>query len=248
VLLATTSVGEAGTLTSEVGTGTGYARVSVPISDAAWTEPTLNAEDGYTYVSNAVEIAFPKPAGDWAAGADIAAWGWSMAASGGDVILYGSLTNPKKFNANSPAPKFSVGELKFGMKTTSQWLDAAILNHIFRSTKLAKPAQIAYAMDRDNGSGGWIEVAGGGYQRPSVAPGAANYSTPTAGNGRFANLNKLSFGTPATDASGSWGLCGRIRMLSGANVIAQKTFPPQHISAGDGEVALQPDTAWVTFK
>lgn len=77
----------------DVGTevsGGAYARQAVTFS-----EPTQDAE-GKAVISNSNEVVFPTATSDWGT---ITHVGFRSAATGGNLLFYGPLVNPKKIDA-----------------------------------------------------------------------------------------------------------------------------------------------------
>lgn len=83
--LATALPGEAGTF-SEVA-GSGYARVQVPNNSSYWNAAVAGLK------TNAQDIDFPVATGDWNGGASFQHIGFFDAASGGNLLAYGTLTS-----------------------------------------------------------------------------------------------------------------------------------------------------------
>lgn len=84
--------------------GGGYARVQRDPLDANWTAPDTTG--GLT--DNAADIVFPTPTANWGTITHFAIWD---AASAGNMLVYGALTNAKTVNNGDPAPKFVAGDL-----------------------------------------------------------------------------------------------------------------------------------------
>lgn len=99
VALYTASPGETGGGTETAYTN--YTRVAVARSSGAWTLSGTNP----TQVANAAAVNFPTCG---ATGATIVAFGVLDAASGGNLLGYGSLTYTA---ANGNAPAFAIGAL-----------------------------------------------------------------------------------------------------------------------------------------
>ncbi|MED0766006.1 hypothetical protein P4S83_01825 [Aneurinibacillus thermoaerophilus] len=71
-------------------TAVDYARQKITFG-----EPTQGA-DGKATIANDIEIAFPKAGTDWGTITHI---GFRDAATGGNLLYYGALANPKKIDA-----------------------------------------------------------------------------------------------------------------------------------------------------
>ncbi len=102
VALFTAAPGETGGGT-EVSGGS-YARVANHPNDANWSAP--DATGGLT--DNVADIVFPAPTANWGSVSHFAIFN---RASGGDMLIYGSLTQAKTVNNGDPAPKFLAGAL-----------------------------------------------------------------------------------------------------------------------------------------
>lgn len=111
--LLTSAPGEAGGGT-EV-TGGSYARVTFASSLANWAgtqgtgTTTASTGTGAT-TSNNVNITFPAPTASWGV---VTHFGIYDAVSGGNLLLYGTLTISKTINNGDAAPIFSAAALSF---------------------------------------------------------------------------------------------------------------------------------------
>jgi hypothetical protein len=111
--LLTTGSNDANTGQTEV-SGGAYSRVRIGSSLLNWsgtdspsTTSTSSGTSGTTYNINA--ITFPVPTGaNWGV---ITAFGMYDAATGGNLLFYGNLTNPKTVNDGDAAPTFSAAAL-----------------------------------------------------------------------------------------------------------------------------------------
>lgn len=88
------------------------------------------------------------------------------------------------------------------MAAMSDYLEAQVLNVIFRTQVAWKPAAIYFALftAAPSDSGGGTEVTGGSYARTQVTQADANWNAPTTG-GLTDNVNAITFPT----ATASWG-------------------------------------------
>ena len=96
-------------------TGGSYARVAVTSSLTAWAGTqgagTTTASTGTSgTTSNNAAIACPAPTANWGVVTSYAALD---AASGGNPLIYGTLTTSKTINNGDPAPSFAAGALIF---------------------------------------------------------------------------------------------------------------------------------------
>lgn len=221
VFLANADPDEAGAFNEVVGGG--YARVAIAAVDASWTAPDIDgAVDGQGRqrykVGNANAVTFPAPNAPWNSGNPITHWGYADAASGGAALFYAPLTAPKIITTGGAAPEFAVGDLVLSLASRSAYATQKILNHILRSTKMAKPTAIHYAL-LALVAGNWQEVAGGSYARIVVPNGDADFAAPVGGNGQTNNLNALQWATP----SAPWGeLCGVRALDQAGNVLHEQ--------------------------
>lgn len=97
------------------------------------------------------------------------------------------------------------------MSQMSDYLEDALIQHIFRNSQHTKPTTIAIALlttdavDGDTGQfsvGTGVEVTNANaYTRQTVGPSAATWNDPSAGTGQTANTSAITW----TTATGSWG-------------------------------------------
>jgi hypothetical protein len=108
------------------------------------------------------------------------------------------------------------------MASKSDYLEAALLNHILRTDTFAKPAAIYIALctaaptDADTGST-ITEPAGGSYARKQVTQADAQWDAPTVA-GDTENTNAITFAT----ATASWGTITHVAIcdaLTGGNML-----------------------------
>lgn len=113
LLTAAPSDAAAGTEVS----GGSYARVGVAGSLANWAgtqaagSTTASSGTGGT-TSNNNAITFPAPTANWGTATH---WAIYDAASGGNMLMYGSLTASKTINNGDAAPSFAAGALSLQM-------------------------------------------------------------------------------------------------------------------------------------
>lgn len=88
------------------------------------------------------------------------------------------------------------------MAAMSDDLENKLINHIFRNTDYARPANIYLALftAAPSDSGGGTEVSGGSYARQAVATGASS-GWDAASGGATANTGVVTFPTATAD----WG-------------------------------------------
>jgi hypothetical protein len=88
------------------------------------------------------------------------------------------------------------------MAAISDYLENALVNHIFRNTDFTRPANIYAALftAAPSDSGGGTEVSGGSYARVAIATGASS-AWDAASGGATANTSVVTFPTATAD----WG-------------------------------------------
>ena len=109
--LLTAAPGETGGGT-EVAGGS-YARVAVTRGLAQWagtqSAGSTTASSGTSATtSNNTTITFPAPTANWGV---VTHWGIYDAATGGNLLFYGSLAQAKTVNNGDAAPSFAAGQL-----------------------------------------------------------------------------------------------------------------------------------------
>lgn len=93
--------------------GGSYARVAITCSLANWAgtqaaaSTTASSGTGGT-TSNNASITFPAPTANWGT---VTHWGLYDASSGGNLLMYGSLTASKTVNNGDAAPSFAAAAL-----------------------------------------------------------------------------------------------------------------------------------------
>lgn len=88
------------------------------------------------------------------------------------------------------------------MAAISDYLENALINHIFRNSNFSRPATIYVALftAAPNDAGGGTEVSGGSYARQGVDTGASS-EWDAASSGATANTGELAF----PEATANWG-------------------------------------------
>lgn len=109
VALFTEDPTDAGSTTNEVPASNGYARVAIALSDALWTAPATSGSVEQS--TNAANVTFGTPTGDWASGALISWWAIFDASTGGNMIMSGPIGTPRAVLATDNAPVFGPGSL-----------------------------------------------------------------------------------------------------------------------------------------
>lgn len=113
------------------------------------------------------------------------------------------------------------------MSTFSDYLENALLNHVFRNVSLTAPTTTYLALYTVSPSdaGGGTEVTGGGYARQAITFGA-----PTGG--AISNTSQVAF----TASGGNFGTVvavGIFDALSGGNLLAWDAITSATVNDGD---------------
>lgn len=211
--------------------GGGYARVAVPPLDANFAAASL--QGGATVTSNSGAITYPAPNAAWGT---VTHWGVLDAASAGNLLFHGALTASKVIANGDPAPSWQPGAFAMTLDYKSDWLEAQLVNLLFRTAGFAKPTGLYYGLlttaVADAGTGG-VECSGGGYARVNLPPLDANYAAPTAGNGVASNVAAVTFPSPTA----AWGAVAAMAIYDASvagNLVAHATFPsPKNVNSGD---------------
>lgn len=133
-------------------------------------------------------------------------------------------------------------------QSLTDYLETALINHIFRGTVLAAPGTVYVRLNTSactDGSSG-TEVSGGAYARVAVAATTAQWAAPAAGNGVTSNVNVITFPTP----SASWGTVTHFEIMdaasAGNSLICQALTTSKTVGAGD-TVSFPAGALTVTF-
>ena len=107
--------GEAGTVTEVSTSGTGYGRVAVASALAGWygtsTASAAAVSSGSDATTkNASAITFGSPTANWGT---ILGFGVYDAVTGGNLLIYGTLTTNKTVNSGDAAPSFAAAAFTF---------------------------------------------------------------------------------------------------------------------------------------
>ncbi len=99
------------------------------------------------------------------------------------------------------------------MANLSDYIEAAWLNHTFRTTAYTQPTNVHVALftAAPSDSGGGTEVSGGSYARVSVARADAQWNAPGVA-GLIDNVNAITFAT----ATASWGTATHVGIFDAA--------------------------------
>jgi len=127
------------------------------------------------------------------------------------------------------------------MSKMSNYLENALLNHVFRNTAMTSPTTVYVALytsdptDDDTGA----EVSGGGYERQAVT-----FSAPS--NGVISNSSTIIFPV----ATANWGTITHIGIKdasTGGNLLVYNAvIQPKTINAGD-QVIINAGELTITF-
>lgn len=134
------------------------------------------------------------------------------------------------------------------MSALSDYLENALINHIFRNTDYTRPANIYVALftAAPSDSGGGTEVTGGSYARQAIPTGASSGWNAASG-GATENTAVLNFPTATAD----WGTITHVgffdastsgNLLMHAALTASRTIANGDLfrfNAGELDVALQ---------
>jgi hypothetical protein len=120
------------------------------------------------------------------------------------------------------------------MADLSDYLENALIAHIFRNTNFSRPANIYVALftSATSDAGGGTEVSGGSYARVAVPTGASSEWAAESG-GATSNSNVITFPT----ATGDWGTithCALFDASGGGNMLFHKALTAsKQIDSGD---------------
>ena len=105
------------------------------------------------------------------------------------------------------------------MSDISNYLESALINHIFRNTDYTRPGTIYVALftAAPSDAGGGTEVSGGSYARQGIVTGASSAWDAESG-GATANSNLITFPT----ATANWGTITHVALfdaVTGGNML-----------------------------
>lgn len=105
---------DANVTATELPIGTnGYARVAVASNNTNWTAPA--ASGAARAISNAANVTFGTPTGDWNTGNPITHVGIYDAATAGNLLASGALGTARTVLSTDNAPTFGPGALVFSL-------------------------------------------------------------------------------------------------------------------------------------
>lgn len=122
------------------------------------------------------------------------------------------------------------------MSQMSDYLESAIINHLFRGSAFSAPTTLYVALYTTDptDAGGGVEVSGGSYARVAVTCNTTNWSAPGT-SGTTSNSNAITF--PA--ATANWGTIGAMAFFdaaSGGNMLVWLDISPG-VAVNSGQTA-----------
>lgn len=113
------------------------------------------------------------------------------------------------------------------MSSFSDYLENALLDHVFRNTALTSPTTVYLALYTANptDAGGGTEVTGGGYARQAITFGAAS-------GGAISNTTQVSFTASGADFGTITGI-GIFDASTAGNLLAWDAITPATVTDGD---------------
>jgi len=114
------------------------------------------------------------------------------------------------------------------MSSFSDYLEDAVLDHVFRNTALTSPASVwmeLYTVAPTDAGGGTV-VTGGGYSRQQITFGAAS-------GGAISNTTAVDFTASGSAYSGDVVAVGIFDASTGGNLLAWDTITAATIADGD---------------
>ena len=122
------------------------------------------------------------------------------------------------------------------MSQMSDYLEAAIINHIFRGSAFSAPTTLYAALFTvdPTDAGGGTEVSAAGYARVAITCNTSNWSAPGT-NGTTSNVNAITFPV----AGANWGNIGAIAFFdaaSGGNMLVWLDISPA-VAVNNGQTA-----------
>jgi len=178
--------------------------------------------------SNSATVTFPEATSDWGT---ISYWGLKDSLTGGNLLFYGTFSNPETINSGD---QLEIGSGTLTVSFTGQvsvYAGNKLLDLILRGTSFTPPSTLYLALytsnptENDTGT----EVSGNNYSRVTIT-----FGSPS--NGSCSNNSDVLFPV----ASGSWGTISYIGIRdnsSGGNLlIFGSTTVAKQISANNRAV------------
>lgn len=119
------------------------------------------------------------------------------------------------------------------MSQMTNYLEDAIINHIFRGTTFSAPTTLYVALftAAPTDAGGGTEVTGGSYARVAVPCNTTNWAATSGGNGVTSNSNAITFPT----ATANWGNVVAVAFMdaaSGGNMLIYLSQSSTAVNSG----------------
>lgn len=126
------------------------------------------------------------------------------------------------------------------MASFSDYLENAVLNHVFRNTALTSPTTVYLALytAAPSDAGGGTQVSGGGYARQAITFGAPS-------GGVITNTNTVSF-TASGAAYGTVVAAGVFDASTAGNLLGQNTITSAVVNDGD-TISFAPGSISITL-
>lgn len=107
------------------------------------------------------------------------------------------------------------------MAGKTNYLEGALLNHIFRTTGLSQPTNVYVALftAAPSDAGGGTEVSGNAYARVAIARADAQWNAPAGTPRAITNVNAVNFPTPTPSGWGTVTHFGIFDASSGGNLL-----------------------------
>lgn len=215
---------------TDAGTGTevsggNYSRVAVSRAAGSWDAASSRA------TQNAGAITFPAPNASWGTVTHWAIWD---AATTGNLLFHGALSQSKVIGATDPAPSFAIGALDLSFSGAwSTYLANALFDHILRNQSAPSFGASVYISLHTGAPGltGANEASGGSYARAAVTRATGSFSAPGTG-GATDNVSQITFPTPTA----SWGLitdAGIFDTDTVGNFLWAATMTDKNVNNGD---------------
>lgn len=134
------------------------------------------------------------------------------------------------------------------MAQMSDYLENAIVKHLFRTGSYTKPTELNIALytAAPSDAGGGTEVGGGkGYARVNLPPLDANWAATSGIDGHTDNLSAITFGAPTAD----WGTITHVGIFdeSGNLLLWGALTTPKTVNNGDPAPSFAIAAFEVTF-
>lgn len=135
------------------------------------------------------------------------------------------------------------------MSQMSDYLEAELRKHIFRTGSFTKPSALYVALftAAPSDAGGGTEVSGGSYARAQLNPADANWSAPDATGGLTDNLAAITFPAPTAN----WGQATHFAIFdastAGNMLIWGALATPKTINNGDPAPSFPIGALDITF-